>query len=550
MSGSLGGLQPDTSMYQRFLPQQQAPVNPMQTLGQFQNLQVQGAQLQGQRLQNQQTQMAIGARTAMGPILQQSVGPDGQIDWNKAVVNMAQHPETAWMAGDVMNQALQRQLTQADVMGKTLANAQTKMGMIGTAVQSLAPLGTNITKGDVAEKLSTAVGQGFPMSDAMAYLQHIAAIPDGAPLLQHVKQMGLIAQGAAKTIDTLSGSLAQVNQGGNTQTYHNVPYTGTATQVDANGPTGNPTPSVNTPDPNTFYKPQPQLDTHGKETTGPLGIAVGMPAPGTVPGWTPGQTPGGPLGQSGAGGTLGQTPTQPGFTRAQPAVPSASVMTKPPTAFATYLDRRGPDVEYEQNLNKSVEQGQTAMQQMQEIANLLPQVRQGGGSEVRAKLAQMAQAVGVDPEKVNAITGGTGEDALGATQAMLKLYLRNAVGALGQDMGGNRKTEKEFETYIDSASPNLDMSPGGVAKIMNFTKMLLEQKVAEQANYQAYQHTDIGDPVIKSAATDPYSQRFMNAPQSWQPYWADLLKHTYANGPLFRDIHSAAQQIMQPGGSP
>ena len=291
--------------------------------------------------------------------------------------------------------------------------------------------------------------------------------------------------------------------------------------------------------PGEFYAPQPVVGPNGAETTVPRGVALGAAPPGTVPGQTSGT-----LGQPTAGGALGQPP---GFNKIQPPAPTSGVMTKLPPAFDSYLHGIGPVADYEKALDSSVQQGQTVMQQMQEIANLLPQVRQGGGSEVRAKLAQMAQAVGVDPEKVNAITGGTGEDAIGATQATLKLYLRNAVGALGQDMGGNRKTEKEFETYIDDASPNLDMSPGGVAKIMNFTKMLLDQKVAEQKTFAAYKGTGTGGT---PGSEQNYSQRFMSNPQGWMPYWSELLSHRYANGPLFRDIHSAAQQIMQPGGSP
>src|SRR5690348_12255714 len=63
--------------------------------------------------QNALFQQTFRARQAMGPIAQQSIGPDGQMDWNKFAIGISTHPETAFMAPEILNQIASKKLVEA-----------------------------------------------------------------------------------------------------------------------------------------------------------------------------------------------------------------------------------------------------------------------------------------------------------------------------------------------------------------------------------------------------------------------------------------------------
>src|ERR1700676_1275900 len=109
-----------TSMY----PTQPVPSNLLGMASQF-------AGTQNALNQNALFQQTFRARQAMGPLAQQSIGPDGQMDYNKFAVLLSAHPDTAFMAPDIINGMVQRQLTQQDTVAKSLSNAQSRADALG-----------------------------------------------------------------------------------------------------------------------------------------------------------------------------------------------------------------------------------------------------------------------------------------------------------------------------------------------------------------------------------------------------------------------------------
>ena len=88
--------------------------------------------------QNAMFQQQFRARAAMGPLAQASVDPEtGQMDYNKFATLISTHPETAFMAPEVINQLVQRQLTQAQVVKTNLDIEARKRDVINNGLAGL-----------------------------------------------------------------------------------------------------------------------------------------------------------------------------------------------------------------------------------------------------------------------------------------------------------------------------------------------------------------------------------------------------------------------------
>jgi len=489
--------QPDTSIYQRFAPQATPEQNPLGMLNEM-------GQIQQRGLANAQAQQQLRARTAMGPILQAAVGADGQIDWAKAVAGMAAHPETAWMAGDVMTQVTQRKLTDAETMLKTIEAGQKQYTAVGNTVTGLLEKGNNLTQGDLAQGVAGLVATGaITPQVGTEFMKHAAQFGNGAGLFQHLQHIGLAAQGATEAYKNLR-NIQMVQNGGHTQPVIVSNVAGTVT------PTGPG--MVHSPTWDQYGKPITETDPNsGTQRQVPQGPAMGMPQPGT---------------------------TQP---QQAPGINSAN-----PVAFTEYQKGSGPVVEYEKTLRQSVAEGQVAVQAIDEMNELMKGLRTGGGAELRARAGQIAQAWGMPQEFINRIVGGTSKEALGDMQALMKLAVRQAVQTLSQDMGGNRKTEGEIMLYFDRGSPNVDMDPTAIAKIQAFNKELLHQKLKELTMFDRFR----GETDPQTGETK-FSPAFRTNPSGWFPLWSKALEMHYQNKPKFHDLRALEKEAVKAlkGGS-
>src|SRR6266436_8931428 len=82
-------------------------VNPLAVVGQF-------AHIQNALNQNQLFQQTFRARQALGPLAQQATDPQtGKTDWEKFGSLVATHPETSFMAPEILNNIAQKKLLDA-----------------------------------------------------------------------------------------------------------------------------------------------------------------------------------------------------------------------------------------------------------------------------------------------------------------------------------------------------------------------------------------------------------------------------------------------------
>ena len=469
--------------------------------------------------------MQMRARQAMGPILQGAIGPDGNIDYNKASVAMAGNPDTAWMAPDFINQAIQRQYTQAETVKSNLANATTHYQAMGSAAASLLTKGNSVTSKDVWGPIADLIGSGvLDMPTAMKFMQHVHDVGDGAPLATLLQQTAATAQGAAKQIDTVNSGIVHNQTGGGITTTQNVPSAGINTQLGS-------TPM--TPSPSQLGAPLPYLE-NGKQMTGPQGQIISQPSgqPGQyTPAGGAGPTDQNPItgpangGGSGGGGNapangnpiMGaangpQTPSQPG-----PNTPGGTNASQAPAPVGGTRNNAGgvqtgyaPQqaavqaaegtnwTTYRQGLNQTVETGRQTAQYLDESAKAATQFQLGPGTETRAKLAEAIQSMagtlpGLDKataDKWSALVlRGDPKDpaVLGAAQEFEKLALGNALNWLRQSVGGQGRLTNLMEQKFTEAYPHLSTTPEGFMKINNMFKRIANITYAEQQAASRYE---------------------------------------------------------------
>ena len=450
--------------------------------------------------QNMQFQLQMKARQALGPILQHAIDPtSGQLDYNKAFVAMATNPDTSFMAQDFLNNAIQRQNTQMDVATKQLALAKTQYENIGSAAASLLPLGPSVTRGQVISKVADLVGAG--MLDSGVAQKYIATLePGGQPLYEHLRQGSLLAMGAAKAAEQVYGQITLQNLGNKVVPVQTSPFMGRAAAL----PVGSGGPGSQSPAQGGVgglpMGPTPEQMNSGVGIVGPTGETKTAPAAQTRPFF------------DGAGnpipGTGNQQPLSPGGSGG----PSGAVTGLPP-AYDEYQQGKGPVADYETNLNQKVSTAQTSLQTFSHQMDLLKQIGTGATSETRTELANLGRTLGLSDRAINAIQGGTGPDALSASQEMMKIMIRNTISGLLTDNGHQRFTQGEFGTYEAKGSANLSMTPQAIQNITEFMSHLARMSMLEQQYFNKFKTGPNGQP----------SAAFYNNPQSWNSTWNQIL---------------------------
>lgn len=147
--------------------------------------------------QNKLFGQTFGARQAIGQAYQQSIGPDGQLDTNKLLSNVANDPRAAFMAGDVAQQALERQKAQLGIKTEQLNLGITHAKAMGGAFAEILA-NPNPSMKDVTSAASELVAQGL-ISPQEAATNLSSAPTDPAGIRQwaqshFVRYMGLQGQ--------------------------------------------------------------------------------------------------------------------------------------------------------------------------------------------------------------------------------------------------------------------------------------------------------------------------------------------------------------------
>lgn len=202
----------DTSMY----PQAPTPFNPLEAA-------MNANQLMGLVNQNKLFQQQFAARQAIGPIYQQAIDPaTGVLDTNKLLAEAAKNPATAWMAGDLAQQALGRQLNQVQIqqsltetqkaqLDKAIAEATFVRSTIGSLAAKENPTNEDVTAGfvDLVDKKIISAQR------AIAELQNVP-VNDPVKLKEYLQQQNLAVLDAEARLKAVYPDAEQVESGGAT----------------------------------------------------------------------------------------------------------------------------------------------------------------------------------------------------------------------------------------------------------------------------------------------------------------------------------------------
>lgn len=399
---------------------------------------------QNQLNQNQLFQQTIRARQALGPLMQQAVGPDGQVDYNKAGLLVSTNPDTAFMAPDILNQFAQKQLVQAETMKTNLDNFAKKQGAIGAAAYGLSQeKGDSVQPKDVMSKLTELMAaHGIEAPDAVAYMAGISGLK-GAELNSHLKQL---AQSSLR-----GGEMAG----------------------------------------NIDYKPDAFHDVNGNPVPGFVNKLQGQATPSGGPGMPTGTPPSAISAAPGARSPVFKDGEEliddgPGGQNA-PAQPAMSVRPSL-TQTGVGVVREGQlkaSADYGKDVNERTNSANQLLLTMQQAQRYLKNFTQGGGESMRVELAGLAQAAGMPKPTLDAIASGDFSSAQAARKQMFGIGSQIAAQLI--HAGGGRMTQTEWGKTLTEGAPNIDLDPGATSKILTSMKELAHVTNMESDHYRGRQ---------------------------------------------------------------
>lgn len=508
------------SMYSTVGQGQSNPLTQLHTFAQTQNL------LQ----QNKVMQQEFAARKALGPIMQQSIDPDGNLNIGRLLIESSKVPEVAWKVPEMAMQAVQHQLTQAQTINQLFESEQKKLTAIGNAVTPLLTRGDIVSINDVTKALTDpALSQFITPKQSAELLAHLTqnGITSGPKLRQWLADIGLRTQGAKESLDSVYGKINPVAAGGTTSMQATSPFMGTSKQVGSI--THTPTPGernalepvtvdrnmaqqLNIPEGTIIYKP--------RATTAPMQTGTGETAPGTGvqqqsnidlgPKAVPTQRI-----TRGPNGEVIMSPTGP-LPRADAVVgPNAVAKDQSQVPAVKTLDPyRATAIKevaekYEPQLNEAVKAANgvkaVIIGQKEAAGHMTP----GGMADFRAKAAQALQGLpGVTQQQVDAIGNGS----LAWSQVFDKLSVQGATIAIGNliHAAGGRLAQQEWARFLQ-AWPNLNTDPRATAKMLDFMEKLSNMTIAEKKHF------------------DEFKKNPANDLTQWQGVWADKVSSAFDN---------------------
>ena len=455
----------DTSMYST-LGRGGAQTNLLGPMASF-------ASIQNQLNQNALFQQTFRARQAMGPLAQQAINPQtGQMDWNKFSVLISTHPETAFMAPEVLNQIAQKKLVDAQTLSTNLQIAQHKQQAIGGAAFAAAsamtgdpnaPADTKHVIGQVADLLPKLGPNGEKLFDPSETIAYVSQLTNGARTNGDLKgRLLTLAQGSLRGSEMLS------NIDYRPDAFHDVngnPYPGFVNKL-----RGGATPSAGA------GASAPSDNTAASMT----GIANGgnVPQPASLTG-----NPPSPVNAGGApGGGTPSVPTPapvPGSAAPPDGAPQRTLTQLAPGPLRT--KQLGDVADYEKDLNSRATNANNLVALMGQARQYLRNFTPGGGTEFREELGRLAQSVGAPPEVYDRIANGD----LSNVQAARKMLfgVGSTIAAQLIHQSGGRLTQNEWAQTLLKGSPNIDLTEGALSKIMGSMRDLANYTKQEQNFY-------------------------------------------------------------------
>lgn len=468
----------DTSMYSTVPgPAAAGPPNLLGAVGQF-------ADTQNKLNQNALFQQEFNARKALGPIMQQSIGPDGQIDYGKASVLLSTHPEAAWKAPEIINGWVQRQNTQADTVLKALKSTQDQLGIYANVGAGLVEKGHSagsipgtpdaISEKDMVSSASQLIADGMDPKEVLKHLTQWKAAatgPDGRfdpkKAYQVVLQSTLTGAGAANSLDRTFKAVSDSVGGGVRKSTENT-IRGTNTPMTGTPQAGGLVPNVPTVG---------ELSTTRK-VVGPQGQQQEVPA-GSIPGAV--QTLGSPTGGGppplGGGAASGATPVQTQSIAAPTGATQSSLGPYKSEALKEIATK------YEPELNTRADSATRLLNLISESKELMRDFTPNAAQDVRARMAAFLKAANVSPDIVKRVAGGD----VGSVQAFDKLAVQGATEAMAQLFrgSGSKFTQEEWRRF-QSAYPAVKTDPGAIGKMYDFMSYMAHNAQLEQKYFNLH----------------------------------------------------------------
>lgn len=385
---------------------------PQGGIGNFLGPALQLFQLKNMQNQQMQFQQQFAARQAIGPILQQSIDPDtGEVDYDKAFKLAAANPQTAFLAGDLLNQGIQRKQTQANITKTNLENSKTQLdnlagvatGLLSQATQTQGADGTpaySLDPGKVNQTVTEAVADGRIPKDMAARISSQLST-DPSALYQSVKQFALTSDAHSKQLDDILGKIETTDTGGATVYNRLAPAAAQPiTRVGVQPKTLTPGEAAHT---------ETVINPLTKEAgPAPVGNLFGNFQGSAPPLQTPGGSQGAPQGNPLIGAPQGNAPAPSPRPNALPiAPPSGPVSAPPPGSAEAEKELKETYAPQVSNLAAGVN---TQRLVLGEIKGMLGQLEQdpdalkkaiGPGADFRNLVARFASAIpGSDPQWV------------------------------------------------------------------------------------------------------------------------------------------------------
>ncbi len=465
--------------------------NALEMVGQF-------AQAQNALNQNKLFQLETGARLAIGDIMKGAMKEDGQIDYDKAAIDLSINPKTAWKAPEIINQWIQQQNVKAETLNKNLDYKIKQNTAYGDGAMSVLQYPDDQLLSKTLGKVGELVGTG--MLDKDTAMAHISAMTqmakDPKQLRQYLQGAALQSMGSAKAGEMVYGTLNNVEAGGYTSQRLISPMLGTSKEiakVEKTPTAGERSTLGEAIDPDTLQTIQVP-----RQEQGPMFGGLGTPANkltgGTSANRLTGSDGGGSLPAAGAQG--GQPTSQD-----QSAAPQWKNVKSLAPGQQKYLEAAGGDVaDMQKTLNSVVESGVGVSQNLKNAREALKHFKSGGGSEALLEMSRIAQAAGLDT-LANRLAGGD----RAAAQIFQKSVMGVVLPQLKQVMQGlGQMNMAEFDSIL-KANPNIETDPRAMDTLLGFAERQLKIAQGKQQGLARWTKAK-KDPIQFEAAWQKYLQ--------------------------------------------
>jgi hypothetical protein len=387
-------------------------INPLAMVGQF-------AQTQNALNQNALFQQTFRARQALGPLAQQAMGSDGQMDWAKYGVLVSTHPDTAFMAPEILNQIAQKKLVDAETMNAELTGYEKRMG-ITSQLAAAAYKNPDVKEGkDLTSTASDMLAAGGikdgNRQDLISWLTQMAPLK-GTELKQRLAQFAQTHEAGRKALSDINGQYK----------------------------------------PDLYYTPQ------GDKVGGWVSTVTGQAAP-----------------AGGFGAAAAPTAPQPSGTPATSAAPSTPGVAGAGLQLGEVGQMRTEQLkqvaDYRNEVGDRANRTANLVAQLNIAQRYARAVETGKFADVRTDLANTMRSLNFSPEIYNAVGNGS----LADSQALMKQFMNNAIGGIAQIVhsaaAGSKLGQQETLMYMAKGAPNIEMTPQGISKVIAAAK--------EVANY-------------------------------------------------------------------